>query len=168
MVTVIFVVCLGIVFTALQRIDNCHKRTLSPRALFGQDSEEVFVGYRGMCACVFVHNFAKCFAYKCVKVLCDYSCGRTGCSLFRSERSSATFDIEVTFVDTSACFYHLSQTTSLLFVTVEDHHPHRSLWVCSIDVQRSPGAGAPLRLSERRSFNSGGNGSRLPANWFLC
>lgn len=30
MVTVIFVVCLGIVFTALHRINNCHKRTSSP------------------------------------------------------------------------------------------------------------------------------------------
>lgn len=27
--------------------------------------------------CVYMHNFAKCFAYKCVKVLGDYSCGRT-------------------------------------------------------------------------------------------
>lgn len=39
MVTVIFVVCLGIVFTALQRINNCHKRTALPAALFEQDSE---------------------------------------------------------------------------------------------------------------------------------
>lgn len=29
MVTVIFVVCLGIVFTLLQRINNCHKKTAS-------------------------------------------------------------------------------------------------------------------------------------------
>lgn len=29
MVTVIFVVCLGIVFTALQRINNCHKKTVT-------------------------------------------------------------------------------------------------------------------------------------------
>lgn len=41
MVTVIFVVCLGIVFTALQRINNCHKKTASPGALFVQDSEVV-------------------------------------------------------------------------------------------------------------------------------
>lgn len=52
MVTVIFVVCLGIVFTALPGIDNCHKRTLSPGALFGQDSEVVCVGYGGVCLCV--------------------------------------------------------------------------------------------------------------------
>lgn len=51
MVTVIFVVCLGIVFTALPGIDNCHKRTLSPGALFGQDSEVVCVGYGGVCVC---------------------------------------------------------------------------------------------------------------------
>lgn len=38
MVTVIFVVCLGIVFTALQRINNRRKRTASPSALFEQDS----------------------------------------------------------------------------------------------------------------------------------
>lgn len=44
MVTVIFVVCLGIVFTALQRINNCHKKTASPGALFEQDSEVVCVG----------------------------------------------------------------------------------------------------------------------------
>lgn len=41
MVTVIFVVCLGIVFTVLQRINNCHKKTVSPVALFEQDSEVV-------------------------------------------------------------------------------------------------------------------------------
>lgn len=44
MVTVIFVVCLGIVFTALQRINNCHKKTASPGALFEQDGEVVCVG----------------------------------------------------------------------------------------------------------------------------
>lgn len=49
MVTVIFVVCLGIVFTALLRINNCHKRTLSPSALLWQDSEVVRVGYGGVC-----------------------------------------------------------------------------------------------------------------------
>lgn len=39
----------------------------------------VYVGYGGVfvCVCVCMHNFAKCFAYKCVKVLGDYSCGRT-------------------------------------------------------------------------------------------
>lgn len=58
MVTVIFVVCLGIDFTALQRIDNCHKRTLSPGALFGQDSKVVCVGYGGVCVCV---QFCKVF-----------------------------------------------------------------------------------------------------------
>lgn len=44
MVTVIFVVCLGIVFTALQRINNCHKKTASSGALSKQDSEVVCVG----------------------------------------------------------------------------------------------------------------------------
>lgn len=43
MVTVIFVVCLGIVFTVLQRINNCHKKTVLPGALFTQDSEVVCV-----------------------------------------------------------------------------------------------------------------------------
>lgn len=38
-VTVIFVVCLGIVFTALQRINNCHKKTSSPAVLSGPDGE---------------------------------------------------------------------------------------------------------------------------------
>lgn len=46
MVTVIFVVCLGIVFTALQRINNCHKRTASPGAFFEQ-------GIEAVCVCVF-------------------------------------------------------------------------------------------------------------------
>lgn len=39
MVTVIFVVCLGIVFTALQRINNCHKKTSSLAVLPGPDGE---------------------------------------------------------------------------------------------------------------------------------
>lgn len=49
MVTVIFVVCLGIVFTALQRINNCHKKTSSPCALFEQNCEEVCVCVRELC-----------------------------------------------------------------------------------------------------------------------
>lgn len=36
--------------------------------------------------------------------------------------------------------------------------------VCSAAPELSP----PPRLSERRSFNNEGNGSPLPANWFLC
>lgn len=59
MVTVISVVCLGIVFTALPGIDNCHKRTLSPGALFGQDSELVCVGYGGVCLCVLHTSVSK-------------------------------------------------------------------------------------------------------------
>lgn len=38
-VTVIFAVCLGIVFTAFQGINNCHKKTVSPGALFEHLSE---------------------------------------------------------------------------------------------------------------------------------
>lgn len=49
MVTVIFVVRLGIVFTVLQRINNCHKKTSSPCALFEQDSEEACVYVRELC-----------------------------------------------------------------------------------------------------------------------
>lgn len=69
MVTVISVVCLGIVFTALPGIDNCHKRTLSPGALFGQDSGVVCVGYGGVCLCVLHTSVSKSWGvYRCVCV----------------------------------------------------------------------------------------------------
>lgn len=120
MVTVIFVVCLGIVFTALPGIDNCHKRTLSPGALFGQDIEVVCVclcvGYGGMC----LQSVLQTSVSKCWGVV---RAGEPGLQVLPvcDCESSATFDVEVTVVHTSVCFPCLSQPTSILFVAVEDH-----------------------------------------------
>lgn len=69
MVTVIFVVCLGIVFTALQRINNCHKKTASPGVLFEQDSE-VGVCRLGVCVYVYVHVQA-CFFDSIMVLACE-------------------------------------------------------------------------------------------------